>query len=153
MALRASPTWAERKFMKNLRFKKGAVVKFCIVGCDTLWGRVVNLADTEVEICYQQQVSTTGELFSKDLPYDNKFITADTDHFVTIDAEKICTWEYYRFSYCNRSTTYFCRSIEEFNSLHISHYKNGICTGDENGVAPSSESPKVDVAFAGEFKG
>ncbi len=124
--------------MKNLRFKKGAIVKLHIIGCDPLWGRVVDIDDTEVKICYQHQVSTAGRLFTIEIPYDLRLITADTDHFINIDPEKICAWEYYRFSYCNNFSTRFCSSIEEFNSLHISHYKNGICTGEnEDGVSKS----------------
>lgn len=154
MALRASPTWAERKFMRNLRFKKGAVVKFCGVGFKPCWGKVVDMTDTEVKVCYQQQVSTSGDYTLEDLPYDQKCITADTPYFTTIDKDKISQWEFFHFTYQNSSiNTCFCKSAEEFNALHINHYKNGICTGeDEDGGSCSSKISKVDGAFAGDFE-
>lgn len=109
------------------------------------------MTDTEVKICYQQQVSTTGDYVSTDLPYDQNCITADTPYFATIDKDKICKWEYFRFTYQNVDRdTCFCKSAEEFNALHLNHYKNGICTGeDEDGGSCSSENSKVDASFAG----
>lgn len=137
--------------MKNLRFKKGAIVRFNVLGCNPLVGRVTNITDTEVEICYQQKVSNTGNFRDSDIPFDQNSITADTDHFATIDRDKICKWEYFRFSSQDpHMDTRFCKSAEEFNALHINHYKNGICTGeDEDGGSCSSQSSKVDAAFAG----
>lgn len=141
--------------MKNLRFKEGAVVQFNVLGCSPLTGRVINITETEVEICYQSKVSNTGNLLFADIPFDTDSITADSDHFATIDRDKICKWEYFRFSpRDSRLDTCFCKSIEECNALHINHYKNGICTGEgEDGGSAASKSPKVDGAFAGDFKG
>ena len=141
--------------MKNLQFKKGAIVKFNVLGCSPLAGRVTNITETEVEICYQQKVSNTGNFKESDIPFDQNSITADTDYFATIDRDKICKWEYFRFSsQAPHMDTCFCKSAEEFNALHINHYKNGICTGeDEGGGSCSSETSKVDGTFAGEFKG
>jgi len=141
--------------MKNLRFKKGAVVTFNVLGCSPLTGRVTNITNTKVEICDQQKVLIAGNLaFNRSSIPDPYYITADTNFFVTIDRDKICTWEYFHLSaQGSRLDSYSCKSLEEFNALHISEYKNDICTGeDEDNRSCSSETSKVDEAFAGEFK-
>lgn len=139
--------------MKNLQFKKGAIVKFNVLGCSPLAGRVTNITETEVEICYQQKVSNTGNLRESDIPFNKNSISADTDYFATIDRDKICKWEYFRFSSQDpHMDTCFCKSVEEFNALHINHYKNDICTGeDENGGSCSSETSKVNGYSADKF--